>query len=345
MEETTANQTPPAEASDPASPSLDGTSTALTYDGSAEDAAARAILTQSSPVEPAPDAAPADAAPAAETSPPAAGSSPSPADQFGQSTPFGSATQQEQQLPPEDQRLIRALQTIRDQERQLIEARRNDGFANDEERALAKRLLEARKQVTTNPEVWFREAGWTQETLHQYIASGGKSVPLAPALDEVKGQFQTVQQELAALKQELAQSRQEAQEVQFKASIPQYIQAKATDFPYLSGYFDSPTEAAEQVWAVIKHAHTHEKRSLSVAEAAASIERVLSGSAERFGRVKKPTTTQSAPATTSKTPSPTLTNQAVTTSKANEDPTEDWRDLDRKALQALNSAFKSQPAN
>lgn len=301
------------------------------------DAAALAVLSAGGEPETAPAAPPV--APAAPVEGPAA-APPSPIDALGQASPFG-----QDPIPPSPTQADIVMRRLVEQERELVELRRraNDGFQSDEERALARRLLEARKQAPTNPEVWFREAGWTPETIQAYIANGGKSAPLAPALDEVRREFAPLREELQATKAELAAMRQEVVEREFKSAIPQYIQAKAEDYPYLNGYFESPQQAAEQIFTVIKHAHTTEKRSLTVAEAAASIERVLSENAEKFARVKKPATpTPQAPAIAAPAkPSPvTLTNQATGSSTPAPDPT-DFTALDKLALKQWEESIRA----
>jgi hypothetical protein len=306
------------------------------YDGGADDAAALAILKGSARVEEGSET-PTEVAPAAVE--PEAETAPASKDPWASLKAFSDPEPENPQgdLPPEDARLVRALQMLQAQERELIQRRQADSLSA-EEVAEAKRLLAAKKAAKTDPEVWFREAGWDQETIGEYIRTGGQA-PLKPIQAEVDAKVGALEKKIQELQGYLEHQQRTAAIQQFKGVIPQHISANEADYPHLAAYYESPIEQMEAVWSVIEQSRTVEKKNLSVAEAATRLETVLAKEAAKLARAKSKT---APPATqkSAKTPTPTLTNQGGAAPSSTTDD-EDWRSLDQRALTEYRQALRA----
>lgn len=244
----------------------------------------------------------------------------------------------EPDMSPEDQRLMRLLQQVQAQERELVARRQTDGLSA-EEAAEAKRLIQLKKMAKTDPEVWFREAGWDKETIENYIQTGGQT-PLKPIQAEFEGKISTLNKQIEEMKAFMAQQQQQAAIMQFKGVIPQHISANEDDYPHLTSYYDSQIDQMEAVWNVIHHARTVEQKSLTVAEAAGRLEKALATEAEKFAKAQskkgKPAKTE-----TTKTPTQTLNNKGGNSSGVTTPDDQDWAALDYKALSLFAASRKA----
>jgi hypothetical protein len=341
---------PAAVAPPPAPPNVE-----QSYDEAADDAAALAVLkahVSSTPGQPqtadAPlteeqimeqagtaGSAPTGASPEGQPPTPPAG----PTDPWAQLRAFAEPEQTPQeQLPAEDARLMRLLQQVQNQERELVARRGLEGLTQDEV-AEAKRLLAAKRAAKTDPEVWFREAGWDKATIESYIASGGVA-PLQPIQAEFEAKTSKLQQQIEQL-QGLIQAQQEQAAIQtFKGVIPQHLKTNEDVYPHLTTYYENPIDQMEAVWNVIHHARTVDKRSLTVAEAAGRLEKVLAQEAEKFAKVQSKKNRPATPTTPTKPQTPTLTNATAGGNGTPSHEEDDWEALDKRATQLYLDSLK-----
>lgn len=165
-----------------------------------------------------------------------------------------------------------------------------------------------------DPDALFTKVGWSQETIRDYILSGGKAPSVALTASEQK--YEAKLKELEAKLAEIPASLEAERAELVKASIPAAINEATT--PHLSAFFEDPAAAAEHVWGLIEHARRVQKVRLTPEEAAAAVERQLVKQAERLSRVSKPKTpggsAVAAPVTKLPTPKPNSANTTTATS-------------------------------
>lgn len=243
------------------------------------------------------------------------------------------------QLPAEDARLVRLLQQVQAQERELV-ARRHATDLTPEEAAEAKRLLAAKRAAKTDPEVWFREAGWDKETIQNYISTGGET-PLKPIQAEFEAKTSKLQEQIQQL-QNLIQAQQEQQAIMtFKGVIPQHLKTNEDVYPHLTTYYENPVDQMEAVWNVIHHARTVDKKALTVAEAAGRLEKVLAQEAEKFAKVQSKKNPPATTKTVTKPQTPTLTNATAGGNGTPAHEEDDWEALDKRATQLYLDSLKN----
>lgn len=210
---------------------------------------------------------------------------------------------------PTDAKLNRVFTRIAALERERDEAR---VYAQRlAERAQHADALEAKlSKLKADPREWMKEAGWNQDTLADYILKGDEAT--SPQIAQVEQKYKTLEEEVRALRAEREQATHEKRTQEFVSSIPAQLGADKAKFPTLSSYFESDTEMAQQIFAVMRSAYQDRKTELTVLEAAQGLENVLANQAKRFARrasSEPPTTSPTASAP--KPPTPTLTNKST----------------------------------
>lgn len=221
----------------------------------------------------------------------------------------------------EDDKYAKLFERVSASERKHAELERTSAAKDAELAARDARLTEYDAlfaNAATDPEQIFRKIGWKPETIADYLTNGKTAVsPQVVSMEQKIAQLEAKLNEVTT-----GQKKQtyEQQVATFKSQIPAQLKESADKFPHLHTYFDTSAEMADQVFAVIETSFNQSKVQLTVAEAAAAVEKVLSEQAQRLSRARSqggsPAAAQlsavpdpSAPAAAKK-PVPTLTNHA-----------------------------------
>lgn len=300
--ETTAPRTMPAVTSEPVSVPDSSGDGGESYNPAQDNAAAFQMLREAkakaepaSTPEPASVPVPETKAEAAD----AAAASVLPDDAAPKTPPAPDADQ--------DAKLNRVFNRIAALEKERDEAR---GYVSRlADRAKRADELEAKfAEIKTDPRKWMQEAGWTQDTLADYILKGDQAV--APAIATVEQKYKSLEDEVRQLRAEREQAVHEQRTQQFVSSIPAQLGEHKSKFPTLTSYFENDGEMAQQIFSVMRSAYQDRKTELTVLEAAQGLENVLANQAKRFARraSSETPTTSAAPATK---PTPTLTNKST----------------------------------
>lgn len=207
--------------------------------------------------------------------------------------------------PPadEDAKMARVFNRISRLEDELATARR-EAEQNRADADRGRKREEAFKKFKEDPKALFDEVGWDHETIRDFVINGPKATKVEQA--GLTREQQTLADEVKALKAQLESERHGQQMAAAKARIPELLKPEADKYPTMFTYFESPTEMAETLFGVMAQAQQDQK-TVSLSDAAASVEKVLADQAKRFSRARSETQESSTPAPASKPATPTLT--------------------------------------